>query len=144
MQSLIYWRCCRSSLGLTLWQHVLKNAGNLLFHPRKCSKNKSLGTFSKHFANLFVVAWFGFFTQLFLVSFWWRKLSLVLDFCKTVNVCVKCTCTFFKIWDSSLILKYVSPTLTYYIIFVLTRIGPWTWTEPSANEKRRGLLTVSP
>lgn len=52
---LICWRCCGSSLGLILWQHMVKNAGNLLFQPMKCSKIKSLGTFSKHFANISLV-----------------------------------------------------------------------------------------
>lgn len=32
----------------------------------------------------------------------------------------------------------------YHILFVSARIGPWTWTEPSADEKRRGLQRASP
>lgn len=56
-------------------------------------------------------------------------------------------CTWLRLRLDPFVQAYFDPQTVfvfYHILFVSTRIGPWTWTEPSADEKRRGLQKASP
>lgn len=126
---------------VNMWWRMLEICCSI---QRNVPKIKSLGTFSKWCANTTLVC-------CYMVWVLYSPLPsqlLVKESVAGVAFCVcKLLCTLLRLLLHTSVRAWYDPLtgfVFYYIVFVSTRIGPWTWTEPSADEIRRSLQRGSP